>query len=332
MKFSASLFSKKEGFETYARTLQSLGMDYLHLDYLEGCTYPIELAELPEFKSALPADIHLIWSEITREAIEQANRSNAAFLCVQYETLRNKSSLHLLEGFNGRKGVAIVYETPLEDVLGIYPNLDFILIMCTVPGVSGATFDFRNIEKIELIREKYPQLNIHVDGGLDAQRIKQMQNLGVTLCICGSYFANADLDELLERICQLKYNDSHLTAENIMSLSKYITMTNATDDFWTMLENIERSTMDAAFVQDESGRFLGIVTGGDIRRALLKKRDNIFTMHANELCNTSAYVVAPHTRVKEILEARMMMQKVITTIPVIDKGKMVGVIDLNRAI
>lgn len=330
MLISASLFSRKKEWRKYAQELELIGVDCLHIDYTEGDIPPILPSELNNFSSNIPLDVHLIYKSISKGDVQQFNETMAKYLCVQYENVQNKSDINFLKYFKGFKGVAILYETSIEQVLSEFDYLDFILIMCTQPGVSGATFNEKNLEKIKIIRERYPRMAIHADGGIDTERAEIMKRLGVRLCVCGSYLAMSQREELVKRVCNLKYLNSDVKVNDILILPKYIKQTNANSNFCQMLEDIETTGLGTAFISDDDGNYLGLVTDGDVRRQLVKHNVACFEMCAVDFVNRKSYTVHRTNLLSEILLEKMLLNKSVLIIPVIEQNKLVGAVDLTK--
>lgn len=330
MKISASLFSKKSEWVAYANQLEYAGVDYIHIDYLEGETAPIAIEALTPRVSKIPYDVHVIARRLQSETVLALNETPTAYFCVQYENLADKSDLRKLRLFNGFCGIAFTMETPQEILEQYIKTVDFILIMCSTPGVSGAPFNEANLERIRLLREKYPTLPIHVDGGINHERIQRMEELGVALCVSGSYLASTDGMELIQRVCGLKFRNTNVRAVDIMTLSKNIASIRQSEDFYDLLRNIDQSQMGTAFVENEEQRFVGIITDGDVRRAILSRREQAFSLKVEDIVNRNAYCVGREKKLADIFLERMLLQKGVTVIPVVENETLIGVIDLKK--
>lgn len=330
MKISASLFSRKSKWTAYASELEFAGVDYIHIDYLEGTTAPIEISSLIPPITRIPYDIHMISGELQEATLCAANQTSAAYFCIQYENLRDKRDVQKLALFNGFHGIAFTIDTPMDVIEQYISYMDFILIMCSTPGVSGGKFQEKNIERIRVLKEKYPGLPIHVDGGIDGDRIVEMERLGVSLCVSGSYLSSTEGMDLICRVCDLKFRNPDIRVADLMSLRKNIIPILETEDFYEILHNVNQSRMGAAFVENEKKQFLGIITDGDIRRAMLVYRENVFSLRVRDIMNTNAYCVNREKRLSEVFLERMVLQKPISVIPVLEAGGLVGVLDLKK--
>jgi len=69
-------------------------------------------------------------------------------------------------------GVGIKPGTPVEKVLPYVEKVDMVLVMTVEPGFGGQKFMVNMMPKVTLLRERYPSLDIEVDGGLSPSTIE----------------------------------------------------------------------------------------------------------------------------------------------------------------
>lgn len=67
-----------------------------------------------------------------------------------------------------------------------------VLIMTVYPGFGGQKFMASELPKVQALREKYPNLNIEVDGGLGLGTIDQAAEAGANVIVAGSAVFGAD--------------------------------------------------------------------------------------------------------------------------------------------
>lgn len=61
-----------------------------------------------------------------------------------------------------------------------------VLVMTVYPGFGGQKFMASELPKVQALREKYPDLNIEVDGGLGVGTIGQAADAGANVIVAGS--------------------------------------------------------------------------------------------------------------------------------------------------
>ena len=93
-------------------------------------------------------------------------------------------------------GIAFKPGTPLADVSPLISFVDFVQCMGNDKiGFGGVSLDEKVYERIELLREKYPDLPIEVDIGVNEQTAPLLVKAGATKLITGSALFNS-LDKI----------------------------------------------------------------------------------------------------------------------------------------
>lgn len=67
-----------------------------------------------------------------------------------------------------------------------------VLIMTVYPGFGGQKFMASELPKVQALRERYPNLNIEVDGGLGLGTIDQAAEAGANVIVAGSAVFGAE--------------------------------------------------------------------------------------------------------------------------------------------
>ena len=62
-----------------------------------------------------------------------------------------------------------------------------VLVMTVEPGFGGQSFMIETLPKIEKIHQKYPNLDIQVDGGLNLETTELASKAGANVIVAGSY-------------------------------------------------------------------------------------------------------------------------------------------------
>ena len=83
-------------------------------------------------------------------------------------------------------GIAVKPGTPVEAVLPYVPMVDMVLVMTVEPGFGGQSFMADMMPKVRLLRDRYPTLDIEVDGGLAQDTIDVAAQAGANVIVAGS--------------------------------------------------------------------------------------------------------------------------------------------------
>lgn len=102
-------------------------------------------------------------------------------------------------------GIALDFATPPNVIELFLKQIDTIQVMgIRKIGFQGEPFEETTIDKVAILREKYPNLAISVDGGVNLENAKQLIKAGVTRLVIGSaIFENDNLKTAMEKFKSL---------------------------------------------------------------------------------------------------------------------------------
>lgn len=76
-----------------------------------------------------------------------------------------------------------------------------VLVMTVEPGFGGQKFMASQLPKVTALRERYPGLNIEVDGGLGPGTIDEAADAGANVIVAGSaVFGATDPGEVIRAL------------------------------------------------------------------------------------------------------------------------------------
>ena len=96
-------------------------------------------------------------------------------------------------------GLAINPNTNIDVLEQYINNIDLILVMSVMPGYGGQLFINSIYNKLESLRNKYKNITISVDGGINQDNIYKLSSL-VDMVVIGSYLST----ETKEKIDMIK--------------------------------------------------------------------------------------------------------------------------------
>ncbi|MFA6338965.1 MAG: hypothetical protein WCW87_02830 [Candidatus Paceibacterota bacterium] len=144
--------------------------------------------------------------EYPEDKIEQWISAGASRIVFHIESTKNPEIVidHLKE-LGVEVGVALNIGTPAEILDPIAEKIDFIQCMGIGRiGFQGETFDEQAISKVADLKEKYPNIPISVDGGVNFENIEELRNAGATRFVVGSaIFESGDVEDSIEQFKNL---------------------------------------------------------------------------------------------------------------------------------
>lgn len=89
-------------------------------------------------------------------------------------------------------GISVGHQTPLEDIFPLVNIVDFVQIMGIEKiGVQGEEFYPETIKRVKQLKEKFPEITISVDGGVDYLAAKELKEAGADRLVIGSDIWNS---------------------------------------------------------------------------------------------------------------------------------------------
>ena len=198
---SANFYNLQDDLER----LKKSGIKYLHLDVMDGNFVPNISFGLPITKSVRKntdfiLDCHLMIEKPERY-LEDFKNAGADILTVHQEaTIHLQRTLAEIRRLGMKAGVSLNPSTSEETLKYIMDDLDLILIMSVNPGFGGQSYIESVNEKIKRVRkmidESERDIILEVDGGVNKDNIKELEDLGVDLFVAGSAaFKNSEIEK-----------------------------------------------------------------------------------------------------------------------------------------
>jgi len=162
--------------------------------FVPNITYGPIIVDACKRACSLELDVHLM-IEKPDAIIPEFAKAGADYISVHAEACTHlHRSLQLIKSLGKKAGVALNPATPLSSIQWVVDQLDFVLIMSVNPGFGGQKFIRSSIEKISslkrLLKENHSNAIIQVDGGVNADTIKEISDAGATSFVAGSAIFN----------------------------------------------------------------------------------------------------------------------------------------------
>ena len=207
MKIAASFLDIKEPKIEELNYLDSLDVDYIHLDVMDGVFVDNKTYSYEEFYditrlTTKPKDIHLMVSDVKKN-IDEFSKMNPEFLTFHYEAVSEVGSvINYIKDLGIKVGMSIKPSTDVYEIVKYLPYLDLVLVMSVEPGKGGQSFMEESVKKIEqlysLRNEKNYNYKIEVDGGINDTTIKKCYKADI--CVVGSFITKQDYKEAIKKL------------------------------------------------------------------------------------------------------------------------------------
>ncbi|MEK3764944.1 ribulose-phosphate 3-epimerase [Solibacillus sp. FSL K6-4121] len=194
------------------KEVEAAGAELIHIDVMDGHFVPnisfgaIALEAIRPL-STLPMDVHLM-IENPDQYIEQFAKAGADYITVHVEACRHlHRTIQLIRSYGVKPGVVLNPHTPIEAIQHILEDVDMVLFMTVNPGFGGQKFIESVVPKVEalskIIKERGLNIEIEIDGGINAETIVPCAKAGATVFVAGSaIYSKEDRAQALQEIKQ----------------------------------------------------------------------------------------------------------------------------------
>lgn len=199
---SVSILGIKENIEENIKKLDKLGVDYFHIDIMDGLfvsNTTWKYGEIGPLVSDVNTklDIHLMVNDVKRYVDDFVNLK-PDFITFHYEACDDVfGMINYVKDYGVKVGLSIKPGTLVSEIEPFLPFVDLVLVMSVEPGSGGQPFILSMCDKINELYEIRQRGNfsylIEVDGGIN--NITK-ENVGsADILVVGSYITNNDYEE-----------------------------------------------------------------------------------------------------------------------------------------
>jgi len=183
------------------RFIEASGAQVVHVDVMDGRFVPNITIGLPVVESlrkatTLPLDCHLMIVEPLRYAADFV-KAGADWVSIHQEADPHlHRTLASIRQAGGKAGVVLNPGTPVEALVDLVGDFDFVLLMSVNPGSGGQSFIPRVLDKVRrldtLRSERGVPFFIQVDGGVSLKNAGDLVRAGADCLVAGNAVFKAE--------------------------------------------------------------------------------------------------------------------------------------------
>jgi len=215
VKISPSIFAAdflKLGEEI--KKLEKLGVDYIHYDIMDNHFVPNIsfgplIVETISKNTFIKGDVHLM-TDLSESVVSKFFIKGIEIITLHIEANGfSRKLINFIKENDFKVGIAIKPKTSINEIIPYLDIVDLILVMTVEPGFSGQKIIHETITKVKelsnLISNLGKEIDIEVDGGINASNINQLINDGANIIVMGSFFFSGDNSKKIIEFIRDKY-------------------------------------------------------------------------------------------------------------------------------
>jgi len=188
--------------EPYVSTVQ--------LDIMDGIFVSNETWRTPEDLNNLETNLFLeahLMVVNPYDVIEGWLASKVRKVLIHWESLDKRvdfelSIIDLMEKVrlqNKKLGIVLNPETPMDVLDSFISQIDLVMLMGVSPGFAGQQIQPGVVDKVRQLRQKYLNVKIEIDGGVNSQNARQLVFAGADfLAVGASIFESGDIGKAIK--------------------------------------------------------------------------------------------------------------------------------------
>jgi ribulose-phosphate 3-epimerase len=190
------------------RRVEAAGADWIHCDIMDGhfvdnISFGPEIVGIVRGLTTLPLDVHLM-IEHADHYVPRFVKAGANSITVHVEPEAKHDvakTLRQIQDAGCRAGLTLNPETSFDQIEPLLHKADLLLVMTVHPGFGGQAFQPDQMRKVKRARTLNPNLDIEVDGGINAKTARISIENGANVLVAGtSIFRSNDYGKAIREL------------------------------------------------------------------------------------------------------------------------------------
>lgn len=207
MEIAVSILNvKKENCIQTFYNLETAGVDYFHIDVMDGefvkndtTSLMTEYSEYLKNITNIPLDVHLMVKDVL-SYVKSFLVFEPRNITIHLEAAENKEELlswiKYIKDNGSKVGLCIKPNTKIEEIYEFLPYIHTVLVMTVEPGEGGQSLIPETIEKIRKLKEHIEtcelEVDIEADGGINKENSGLLKEAGCDIIVAGTAIINSD--------------------------------------------------------------------------------------------------------------------------------------------
>lgn len=182
--------------EKSIRELEKAGIDYLHVDIMDGSFVPnitlgFDFINAVKRITDIPLDVHMMVNN-PAQFLDLMNLGKDDYLCIHYEgDIHAQRTLAKIREKGCKSGLAINPQTPVECFEHLLDYMDMALVMTVSPGFAGQKIFAGAGDKVRKTRDfldekGFRNIPIEVDGNISPENGAMLSKVGAEIFVLGT--------------------------------------------------------------------------------------------------------------------------------------------------